>query len=155
MKDFIPDAAFDLDNQPVGDQRWWFTEIYRRSDLMWGGPVPDQYSPHTRDEEMEIEKALLEGLISPRNEYEKRYLDFVEGPWYLAVRPKRWCVCHKCGVEWQSVGFPAGRLKRFNVALGEIIEGYPGRWFFPNRCTPCDDRIQARAMRQGRLPYAD
>jgi hypothetical protein len=156
MKDFIPDAPFDFDSQPVGDVRWWYSQFYRQHDLMWNGPAPDKYSPHTRDEEVAIEKALLDGTLQPRSENEKRYLDFMEGPWYASVRPKKWVVCHKCGVEWQSTGYPAGlKLFQYNIGLGEAVDDFPGRWFFPNRCTPCDDRIQARVIRQGRLPYKD
>ena len=162
MKDFIPDAPFNQYDEPIGDKRWWYHELYRRSNWVWNGPEADIYSPHTRTEEAEIEKALLAGVITPRNEKESLYLDFMGGISKMAERPKKWCICRNCGVEWQVTGFPAGKkLVSLSTTLkGEKVSGYQGRWLFPNLCIPCDDhlfpkRIPKSKPPKNRLPSAD
>ncbi|HTD17861.1 MAG TPA: hypothetical protein VK673_21940 [Chthoniobacterales bacterium] len=141
MKDYLPDAKFNPNDEPIGDKRWWFHEIYRRSGMVWLGPEPDEYSPHTRTEELAIESALRTGELWPRNDAEHRYVEFMGA--FKRQAPEKWVVCRRCGVEWKAKGFPAGRM--VDIAT---IPGQQGGWLFPQICICCDDLMQAEARPQ-------
>lgn len=137
MNQYIPDAGFDINDEPVGDKRWWFQEIYRRNGTAWWGAKPDQFSPHTRTEELAIEVALLTGKIPPRNDHEANYLNFIGGV-IKSQRPTKKCACKRCGNVWVAKGWPAGSIQ----VSATRIDGK--RWLFPNICLACDDLMLAK-----------
>lgn len=142
------------DDEPIGDRRAWYQKLFARVGMEWGGADPDVYSPVDRQEELQINEALLEGTLQPRNEWERRYLGFMGGPHRIAARPKQWIVCKLCKSEWQVDGYPAGQT----AALAGIGRD---RWLWPNICECCADKPKPKPVaadspqKRRKDPYAD
>lgn len=160
MNNFIPDAPFDAFSEPSGDKRWWYTELYKHFNLEWMGREPDRFSPHNLVEENQINLAILEGRLEPRNQSERLIRDLIDKARPKAQWPQKWVTCRICKSDWRPPGYPAGKQTKFTDAINshQLIDSAGYIWLWPNLCQPCADRREAKlkpAKAKTKLPYKD
>jgi hypothetical protein len=142
MKDFFPEAQFDPFDPPAGDKRWWYKEAYNRhGGLEWKGPEPDIFSPHTGTEEFQIQQAILEGLLEPRNQYEDYHRSQIAEPRPKSEWPVKWVQCKRCKCDYSCTGYPAGKQSKFTneIKCHQLVDKAGYVWFWPNVCQACAD----------------
>lgn len=136
-------------DEPIGDRRLWYKNLYASRGMTWNGPEPDEFSPANREEEIEINEGLLDGTFTPRNDYEKRYVAFMKGPHPRDGRPVKTVKCKNCGCEWKLAGYPAGKQTKFTDEINchQLIDKNKCVWLWPNLCQPCADRREAKPIK--------
>lgn len=144
--DYLPNAPFDVNDEPRGDKRWFNQALYLRHGWHWLGKTPSKYSPHTGTEEREIQEAILTGKLKPRNEHERKFRDQIALPRPKEFWPEKWVTCKICGCDWKQRGFPAGKQNKFtdHITSHQLVDESGMVWLWPNICQPCGDKRDAK-----------